>query len=746
MLTINTPPISTSFIGTPYAKITVGKWGDKNADIFKVGDGKLIDYSITSSEGKGLSNTSFTILDRDRTILDKYLTYVESVQGLNPLEIPDTTTTNTLTNDVPQDAIHNGSTGKLIYASTKASVFNDKLGSRGNALDPDNVFGCAMRYNNPAAAKQFGSAGMISYLKFGDKVRVTNLHNGKSCVCQILDWGANPKYLDRGIDLFTKAFNELTGTKGYQAAVNIGILNNIKVELIESNTTSNSNATKTKEQNAQSAAKKAKTETQSPTSSSVDKVKKSIENSKRPTIESTYKVDTKSGFQITVELGFNGIIYVANSFIHTALSYDHSTRTFSFIGQAASWSMTQRIKNTAYSNVTFKQLATKITKSYNLKLEMDDVGLTYEYFPQRSISDYETLVTEANRIGYRVKTVGNAVYIKKQSTEISKKNVFKLIYGDNAGIIFNINHSASTDATGGARSATPGSSSSTGELKFELDPDSGQIKQKRKENIVGTGLDNKSTTGSSSKQPTPKLAVNQVTPDIEKENSMRVKGILADAEFPTTPDALFLTPDSPFKTEGFSKTVDRYWVVDSVTHSYDLGNAITKVSLYSPLKNKRPSPTIINPTSTTTNSVVNSEPFNTSAPKFIRPTSGVISSLHRTENPRRPNHKGIDYAAAVGTTIVASASGTVTIGASNCSVGNSKCGGGYGNWIDVNHGGGWTTRYAHLSAVNVINGQTVNQGQTIGAMGNTGHSTGSHLHFEIRKNGADVNPRIYITK
>jgi murein DD-endopeptidase MepM/ murein hydrolase activator NlpD len=721
MITVN--KIDNLEYTIPYARITIGKIGDKSSDVYEVGDGKLISYDVTSSEGSNLNNVNFNILDLDNSIIDKYLTYVESVNGLDSIETtptPISQVDNTLVN-VPQDAAITNGNNKVIYTSTKASVFNDPVGSRGNKLTPNETFGCAMRYQNAAAAKQFGSAGMIPYLKFGDKVKVTYPTTGKSCVCQILDWGANPRYLDRGIDLFTKAFNYLTNTSGYSGAVNIGIINGVKIELIESTGTS---------------------------AIPVDNPS-TVKKIPTPVVQNKPIIKAKTGAQITIELGFNGKIFVANSFIHTGLSYDHSTRIFSFSGQASTWSMTQRIKNNGFTNVTFKQIATKITKSYNLQLEMEDDGVVYEYFPQRGISDYKTLVTEAKRLGYTVNTVGNKLIIKKQESSIASKDTFKLIYGANAGTKFTISHNASSDGSGGARSSTPGANATTGELKYDFNPDTGNIEQIRKEDNTAN-KDSNATTGSAISEPKPKIYKNN-NPTSDKENSLRVKGILANAEFPTTPESLFLTPDTPFKTEGFSKTIDRYWVVDSVKHTYDLGTSYTSVSLYSPLKNKNPSPT------TTTSTNISSSPSFTLPPNnittpvvsnggkltFIRPTSGVITSKHRTENSRRPNHKGIDYGASGGTPVVASAAGTITNAVTGCRVGSTSCGGGYGNVVYIDHGDGWSSRYAHLSSVAVTSG-TVTQGQIIGYVGNTGHSFGNHLHFEIRKNGGDLNPRTFI--
>ena len=98
-------------------------------------------------------------------------------------------------------------------------------------------------------------------------------------------------------------------------------------------------------------------------------------------------------------------------------------------------------------------------------------------------------------------------------------------------------------------------------------------------------------------------------------------------------------------------------------------------------------------------------------------------------------HAGEDIGAPTGTPILAADSGIATVIPDN--------GNGYGNYVIINHGGGRTTLYAHMSGFAVSNGASVTQGQTIGYVGSTGNSTGPHLHFEVRVNGATTDPKSY---
>jgi len=97
-------------------------------------------------------------------------------------------------------------------------------------------------------------------------------------------------------------------------------------------------------------------------------------------------------------------------------------------------------------------------------------------------------------------------------------------------------------------------------------------------------------------------------------------------------------------------------------------------------------------------------------------------------------HTGIDIGAPTGTAIVAARSGTVVTAGYNT---------GYGNYILISHGDGVATLYGHLSKLLVSDGQSVSEGDKIGQVGNTGWSTGPHLHFEIIVNGTPINPLAY---
>jgi murein DD-endopeptidase MepM/ murein hydrolase activator NlpD len=124
----------------------------------------------------------------------------------------------------------------------------------------------------------------------------------------------------------------------------------------------------------------------------------------------------------------------------------------------------------------------------------------------------------------------------------------------------------------------------------------------------------------------------------------------------------------------------------------------------------------------------------------IMPTAGWLSSafsrqrFHPILHIARP-HEGIDVSAPMGAPVVAPASGTVQLITHET---------GYGLVLEINHGNGLVTKYAHLSRVNVRSGMRVTRGQLIANVGNSGLSTGPHLHYEIHVNGRVVDPLTYV--
>jgi len=101
----------------------------------------------------------------------------------------------------------------------------------------------------------------------------------------------------------------------------------------------------------------------------------------------------------------------------------------------------------------------------------------------------------------------------------------------------------------------------------------------------------------------------------------------------------------------------------------------------------------------------------------------------------RAMHEGLDFSAEIGTPVVVAADGMVLSASFHPE---------YGNLIDVDHGDGLTSRYAHLSRIDVKAGALIKRGEQIGAVGNTGRSTGAHLHFEVRMLGVAQNPAYFL--
>ncbi|UJR84826.1 M23 family metallopeptidase [Sandaracinus amylolyticus] len=124
----------------------------------------------------------------------------------------------------------------------------------------------------------------------------------------------------------------------------------------------------------------------------------------------------------------------------------------------------------------------------------------------------------------------------------------------------------------------------------------------------------------------------------------------------------------------------------------------------------------------------------TGAPRFQLPfPCGQVWAGQTRTNHSPLNSVDFNRANDIGDAVVAAAAGTVTRVANE---GNRS----YGRWIEIDHGNGYRTRYAHLNSQGVSVGQRVTQGQRIGTVGDTGGSSGPHLHYEVRRNGVAIRP------
>ncbi|HUP84440.1 MAG TPA: M23 family metallopeptidase [Acidimicrobiales bacterium] len=123
---------------------------------------------------------------------------------------------------------------------------------------------------------------------------------------------------------------------------------------------------------------------------------------------------------------------------------------------------------------------------------------------------------------------------------------------------------------------------------------------------------------------------------------------------------------------------------------------------------------------------------------LVRPARGPLTGWWG-EGRRTHRHTGIDFDGETGDPVVSAGSGAVL------HAGPAPTGyGGYGQMVLIDHGNGVSTLYAHLSRIDVSVGQVVAPGEGVGAIGTTGHVTGSHLHFEVRNGGAPVDPASWV--
>lgn len=480
----------------------------------------------------------------------------------------------------------------------------------------------------------------------------------------------------------------------------------------------------------------------------------------------------EKGCEIIVELGFSlDQMVVARHFFHVATTTSRgSLDTTTFEGQSIRWLLNRRTQNTAYSNITLRQLAQKTCDRYRLKLVMEGSGPLYQHLDQTGISDYELLLREARSIGYSIRESGNQLILMPYRPTFTGFVITQDILQS-----IRFSDRASTD-----RSPTPGTTVSTpavpaADSKAKIDRLTGKSVQTKVEDTTGTGAKTeaktavtgaavpavrgtpKPTTSSTADEGAtndpvtglPKQEVGSIDlgdgraeAQIIQDEARRVKGYESTCSIITTPEALTLAPGSivGVSDEVAPDPFNREWRLFSVRHSLNNGGMRSELNFYSPQAAKQESssttPALSNTATSTSVERTQLKPGG-----FILPCPGNTGDGVNSGGNGRRKHMGIDIANphGPGTPIVASADGIVVELVTGCRVGDLGCGGGFGNYLSLQHANGYYTRYAHCQEIFVSKGQKVTQGSKIATMGTTGRSypvgRGWHCHWEIRKGG-----------
>lgn len=455
------------------------------------------------------------------------------------------------------------------------------------------------------------------------------------------------------------------------------------------------------------------------------------------------------GCKIVVELGYSLDQMVAYDFFHVGTTTSsEALDTTVFVGQTIRWVMSRRKYNTAYTNITLRQLAQIVCSRYGLKLDMEGNGPTYQHLDQTGITDYSLLLRECRAIGYSIREEKNVLILKPYRPNFTGFMITRDIL---QSIRFTDRASADHSPTPSTTVSDPAAPAA--ETKTKHDRKTGQVAQIRTEDSTGTGAKNSKPAGvtgaatgavhgtiilDSSVTGLPKqeigsidLADGKATAADLSDEAKRVKGYESSCSLVTTPELLTLAPGSiiAVSDDCAPDPFCREWRVSSVRHSLEAGRFRSELSFYSPQAQKDSTASTSNDTATSSTASTPTSGQNS----FIVPCSGTTGDGIGAGR----NHKGIDIANAAGTPIVASAEGVVYSTLTSCRIGDLECGGGFGNYIAIKHVGGYYTRYAHLQDVLVSPGQQVKQGTKIATMGTTGRSypvgRGWHLHFEIRQ-------------
>jgi rare lipoprotein A len=569
-----------------------------------------------------------------------------------------------------------------------------------------------------ANGERFNPEGLTAahnQLPFGSLVRVTWLVNNQSVVVRVNDRGGFNK-LGRQIDLAVGAARALSSPGN--DAIAAGILN-VKLELLAPGSIP-------------------------PESFSKDTAKKqagdSIAIAKGQ--QSTDKPAEVSGGgqQVTVEWSLDNQNYIVSTFIHVGTDYNPFDDITTITCMDASWVLKRRIKNTRYTNITLKGLASAIAKQYGMILSMADEGSTIGNISQIGINDWSFLMRCCHAQNYTPSTVGSVLKIVKNPDPVVTPGGFYTI-GNNV-LSASISDRAQTDNN----NSTGKIETVQGNYSVEINPETGSLDV--------TGKPNKNDAGKVQRTYTTLPDVTVQPYKNPRPEGKTYKEFQCSLQlFTAQQDLENLTPDTPVLAPGVIPFFnDRTWYVESVQHSWDENGTVTDLSLYIPVKSSGNDSGGNNSTTTATPGT----PGETQSVQEKLPIYTVLSyrrgrpvlsintlqqAYEHHNNSGRYGYKTIDgFANAVAKLnndpkmivydFILAINGNQSVAVPSAISGKVTRAGGNNNDVHIEGNGNRQIIY-HMAGLRVKVGDNVLRGQILGTQASIGQSTGTHLHIEL---------------
>lgn len=441
---------------------------------------------------------------------------------------------------------------------------------------------------------------------------------------------------------------------------------------------------------------------------------------------------------------FGGLIYEALYLLSNARLEvkAESGGTLTLSGISASWSVNQYKLTGTKINITLKQLADEVARSRGLTLEFKGEGTNILQLENKGLTQYQLLLRECARAGYTCYCEGTLLRCFPIAPTANPQGEIEHLIQISDILSLSIESKpggATPGNTGGItgawdRDSTIKGLAGSGTIQQEKPPiRSGMVDPVAVENKPKDPLKSDAKTTGEVKVEGKDGEVKVLTESAMKAEVSRVMDLPVKIDLAPNmsyqsirPGNILNIPTAIIYSSVLSDT--RFWVAGVHWH-YSQGKLGQSIDAYKP-----GAEVPVAQAMSGGNGAGNTGPITPSAGwKHPYPGSIMTAPWGQPRGDRR--HGGQDFSTGTNSPIYAAASGIVTDHQSGCRVGDTSCGGGYGNLIDiVSEVGGkrYLHRYAHNTSISVKTGDRVQQGQQIAISGNTGFSFGEHLHFEIR--------------